>query len=523
MKSNYLIILFLILSISCAKRGIPEGGEKDEIAPKYLKAQPENNSIFFNDKKIRIYFDEYIKLDKLTTQLVVSPPIEKFNYSIFPQGGASKFIDIEINEKFKENTTFVFNFGESIKDNNEGNLLPYFKYVFSTGSYIDSLELKGNINTTYERKKDDFITAMLYPLNEKYNDSTIFKEKPLYVASTLDSTFFNFTNLKKGSYRLVAVKDSNNNYVFDPLNDKIAYHDSIINLPTDKAFNLNLFKEVPNYKIFKPFQEFSNKVSFGFRGNIDSLKISLNNNLAENYITRDRDKDTLHYWFRDFEYDSLRFIINNNDDISYYNLPKKYFENDTLIISEKSSSINLGDKFILNSTIPLKNIDSSKIEIFNKDSIYQKFKSEIKNGIDVIFDFEILPNDKYFIKILPKGIIDFYGNSNDTLNYSFTTKKRSDYGNIYVNLSKISFKPIIVDLIDMNEKIIMSNNLNDSFEACVFENVLPGEYNLRIIHDKNENRKWDTGNYLKKRKPEQVIHYNDTIKVRANWVIREKI
>ena len=92
-----------------------------------------------------------------------------------------------------------------------------------------------------------------------------------------------------------------------------------------------------------------------------------------------------------------------------------------------------------------------------------------------------------------------------------------------MNLSKISFRPIIIDLIDMNEKIIMSNNLNDSFEACVFENVLPGEYNLRIIHDKNENRKWDTGNYLKKRKPEQVIHYNDTIKVRANWVIREKI
>ena len=92
-----------------------------------------------------------------------------------------------------------------------------------------------------------------------------------------------------------------------------------------------------------------------------------------------------------------------------------------------------------------------------------------------------------------------------------------------MNLSKISFKPIIVDLIDMNEKIIMSKNLNDSFEACIFENVIPGEYNLRIIHDKNENRKWDTGNYLKKRKPEQVIHYNDTIKVRANWVIREKI
>jgi len=92
-----------------------------------------------------------------------------------------------------------------------------------------------------------------------------------------------------------------------------------------------------------------------------------------------------------------------------------------------------------------------------------------------------------------------------------------------LNLSKISFKPVIVDLIDMNEKIIMSKNLKNSLEACVFENVLPGEYNLRLVHDKNENGKWDTGNYLKRIKPEQVVHYNDTIKVRANWVIRERL
>ena len=363
MKSNYFIPLFLILILSCAKRGIPEGGDKDEIAPKFVKAQPENNSIFFNDKKIRIYFDEYIKLDKLSSQLVVSPPIEKFNYSIFPQGGASKFIDIEINEKFQDNTTFVFNFGESIKDNNEGNLLPYFKYVFSTGSYIDSLELKGNINSAYNRKQDDFITAMLYPLNEKFNDSTVFKEKPLYVASTLDSTFFNFTNLKKGSYKLLAIKDSNNNYIFDPLNEKIAYEDTIINIPSDKVFYLDLFEEIPSYKVYKPYQEFSNKISFGFRGNIDSLKILLNSEKSKSIITKERDKDTLHYWFRNFEHDTLKFTLKNIDTINYYKIPNKDFENDTLIISEKNSSFNLGDKFILNSTIPLKNIDSSKINI----------------------------------------------------------------------------------------------------------------------------------------------------------------
>ena len=95
------------------------------------------------------------------------------------------------------------------------------------------------------------------------------------------------------------------------------------------------------------------------------------------------------------------------------------------------------------------------------------------------------------IEILPEGIIDFFGNTTDTLNYSFTTKKRSDYGKIFVNLSNISFKPIIVDLINMNEDIVMSKKLANSFEPCVFENIRPGEYNLRIIHDTNNNGNLD--------------------------------
>jgi len=75
----------------------------------------------------------------------------------------------------------------------------------------------------------------------------------------------------------------------------------------------------------------------------------------------------------------------------------------------------------------------------------------------------------------------------------------------------------------MNEEIVMSKTLLNSLEPCVFENIKPGDYNLRLIHDKNNNGKWDTGDYLNKNKPEEVIHYNDTIKVRANWVIRERI
>ena len=203
-QSPLLLLTVIIFLNSCAKRGTPDGGPKDENPPEIVRELPDNNSIYFNDDKIRIFFDEYIKLEKLNSQLVVSPPIDKSKYSIFPQGGASKYIDIEINESLNDSTTYVFNFGQSIEDNNEGNKLPFYKYAFSTGSYIDSLEIDGLIKDSYSAKTDELITVMLYPKNEKFYDSIIYKEKPTYVASTLDSTYFNFTNVKTGKYHLIA-------------------------------------------------------------------------------------------------------------------------------------------------------------------------------------------------------------------------------------------------------------------------------------------------------------------------------
>ncbi len=522
MRKGILCVTLLLLLYSCAKRSTPEGGEKDEIPPKVLSSKPENSSINFDEKKIRITFDEYIKLEKLNSQLVVSPPIDKSNYSIFPQGGASKHIDIEINEPLSDSTTFVFNFGESIKDNNEGNLLPFYKYVFSTGSYVDSLELKGNIYDSYERKQEGYITAMLYPKNESFNDSTIYKEKPLYISSTLDSTFFNFSNLKKGEYVLLALKDYNNNLLFDPLSDKVAFIDSTIIIPTESEFDLKLFKEIPEYKVFKPYQEFSNRVSFGYRGNIDSLKINLLNENIESIITKEEDTDTLNYWFRSFNYDTLRFEVKNKLDFDEFKLAKREYENDTLIISKYSDKFELGDQFSLKTTIPIIDLDNSKITIINKDSTVIPFTTEFNNH-KIDFDFEILPSDRYSIEIMPNAIIDFFENTNDTLNYNFTTKKRSDYGNLYLNLSGINFDKLIVELLNLKGEIIRSNFLTSNSDPCTFENILPGDYTIRVINDLNKNNLWDTGDFLKKIKPEPTYHYNDTIKVRANWVIRERL
>ena len=139
-KRIYIILICISLINSCAKRGVPEGGPEDVSPPKVIKTYPNNESVLFSEKYIEIFFDEFIKLDDINSQLVISPPIDVGNYTITPQGGSSKDIKIELNENLKDSVTYIFNFGESIKDNNEGNVLKFYKYVMSTGKYIDSLE-----------------------------------------------------------------------------------------------------------------------------------------------------------------------------------------------------------------------------------------------------------------------------------------------------------------------------------------------------------------------------------------------
>lgn len=530
MKIKFIIpILISILFInSCAKRGTPDGGPKDESPPEIIKTVPENNSVFFDNKRIRIFFDEYIKLEDLNSQLVVSPPIEKNKYSIFPQGGASKYIDIDINETFADSTTYVFNFGQSIKDNNEENELPFYKYAFSTGSYIDSLEIDGMINDSYSSKTEELITAMLYPFNNKFNDSIVFNSKPTYVASTLDSTYFKFTNLKSGKYHLVAIKDYNNNFLFDPLLDKIAFYKKIVDIPGDYEIDLKIFKEEPPFFIFKPFQNFNNRISFGFRGNKDSLKLKIKNKNANEStaITYEKDTDTLNFWFKEFEYDTIRMRIENIGYEKEYKLafPKKKLETDSLQIeTENTNSIDLGSKFVLNSNIPLNYVNNDLIKIMNKDSTEVGFSTNIENKNRIVFDFEVLPNDNYSINLFPNSVVDFYENTIDTLKYNLSTKKTSDYGTLIMNVLSLNEYPIIVELLDLNEKIIKTKYLKDELDDCIFENINPGDYSIRLIHDKNKNMKWDSGNYLKKINAEITIHSIEKIKIRANWIIRESI
>ena len=265
---NYRFFLFigLLIVLSCARRGRPEGGPKDFDKPVMIKAEPAFESVHFDTDEIKIYFDEFVKLKNINTQLIVSPPL-KYNPIISPLGTPSKKITIKIQDTLLENTTYTFNFGQSIIDNTEGNILDNFKYVFSTGDYIDSLRVGGTIKDAFELELKDQATLMLYPIVENFNDSIIYKEKPTYVGSLLDSVNWEITNIKAGKYLLVALKDSRKDYKYMPAEDQIAFVPNYISVPSDTLYHLSLFKEILKFDVKTRPEELSKgHIIFGFEG-----------------------------------------------------------------------------------------------------------------------------------------------------------------------------------------------------------------------------------------------------------------
>ena len=521
MKLKYLFVVLLVALFSCARRGSIGGGIKDENAPIIISAIPTHNATNFNTKEIRIYFDEYIKLNDLQEQLIISPPL-KYNPIITPLGLPSKRLTIKISDTLKANTTYVFNFGESIEDNNEGNTLSNFKYVFSTGNYIDSLKIKGVIADAFSKETADYVSVLLYEINENYKDSIIFKEKPAYVANTLDSIAWEITNIKKGKYKIIALKENTKNYVYNPKHDQIAFLDSIITIPTTKNFTLKLFKQTPDFNLVKPLEVAKGHLIFGYQGNAKKLKATLLDNEFETASFFEKEKDTLHFFFKGKDLDSIKIKFENNNFNEEKFIKLRLKKTDSLIIKNTiRQTLFLNDTIKLLSNIPLSKIDDSKISLVDKDTVAIPFKTKIVTPQELKILFERKPENRYNLEILPNAITDFFNQTNDTLNYKFNTKKKTFYGGINLKVTTKSY-PIIVQLLSDKSEII-SEIYAKNEQDFIFDNLVPLKYTFRVIIDENKNKKWDSGNFINNKQPEKVYYYNKIIEVKENFFFGNEV
>jgi hypothetical protein len=378
-------ILPFVIMLGCAKIGSIYGGPKDETPPKVIKTKPNENSInFVPQKKLIITFNEYIQLKDIFQELIISPPIEGF---VTAQVSGKSLVVEFPSEAIFDTATYTLGFGNAILDNNEGNVLENYEYVFSLKDFLDTMNVAGKIVNAFDHKPDE--ERMFVMLYKNITDSAPLLEKPKYVCKADKAGNFSMHNLEAGLYRAFALKDLNSNLIFDLPDEQIAFSDSIIQL-TPERFQDNiiiddslLYSEVAGMdtasidtsaidsfdkenraytfqtEMFFFKQEVKNQyLTNNFRIRPDQLIFSFSQTLADsvslrplnyrpqtkNWYLLDQNKsgDSLIYWLTDtamIHKDSLQMEICYP---VYDSTASIYFEKDTLLMTaqkEKSASL----------------------------------------------------------------------------------------------------------------------------------------------------------------------------------------
>lgn len=517
------IILTSLLLNSCAIQVPPGGGEKDVIPPKLLKAEPPNFSTGFTGHDFKLDFDEYITLNDLGNQLIVSPLLKNAPEVHIRK----KSLLVHISDTLLENTTYTINFGQGIADNNEGNKLNNFQYVFSTGSVIDSSEIKGKIIRAFDLKPEKGALALLYKSN---SDSLPLLERPLYFAQANDSGEFNVRNITPGNYKIIGLKDTDGNYIYTPVLEGIAFKSELVPSNSDKI-NLTIFNEAPKLSLQKAYSEYSGKVVLAFNAPADTIKINFlsdTSTLKIYSIQYSKLKDSIFIWYENLNADTLSFSFVNaglNDTIVTRlfkgvkeNRGKKSVE---LIISDGNRQPTVQDlylPFFFNSNHPLVSASFEKA-VFMEDSIPVKPQFEFLDSLHMHFQLKFpWKSKRKYSLYLPSSIFkDFYGLYNDSMNFSFIAHSETDYGSLKLNLIGATGIPTIIQLVDESGATVFREFSSEQDTTYLFSNLDARIYKIKLIYDKNKNGKWDTGNYLNKIQPEEVEFYKEKITVRSNW------
>lgn len=516
---RFTYLIFALLIYGCAQVVPLSGGDKDETPPKELKSSPENKSTYFAANTITIEFDEFIKLQNLQQQLIISPVMEK-KPEVSIKG---KKLIIKLKEELTPNTTYSINFGNAIVDITENNPIPNFKYVFSTGSYLDSLSFSGSIVDAFELKTVDKIYVMLY---DELEDSVPMKQLPRYVAISDKSGDFSVTNMAHGNYKVFALQDINSNYKYDLPNEKIAFMDNPIKIDSSLTHqHLFLFEEKQDNQYVKKVEhkEFG-KVVFYLNQPSENITISTNIKDKIRWYVEERNptNDTIIHWllgvgdFKEAEY----YISEGKkhlDTTTVSFIPASKFKDTSFVLhSNITTSFDLNKQLfistprpisVFNSSIIILLEDSTPIHVLIKESKTHPRKYELNYKFKEKTNYEML---------VPSGVFqDILGLKNDTLRSSFTTKSEVDYGKIILKLTTNFNTSYILQLFKSNtlfKEIYFSGN-----QTITYDFLPAGDYQLHLIVDENDNKKWDTGDYLKKKQPEEMIHYQKAIKIRPNW------
>lgn len=516
MKFFYLICLFFLLA-TCAQINPLTGGQKDVYAPQIdsSKSTPYNGQINYVLPQIKLRFDEYIILSKPNDNIIITPrPL--INPTITAK---NKNLTITFNEPLTENTTYTVSFNRAITDITEKND-SIFQYVFSTGNYIDSMQLKGTVVDAITNKGSSSFLVALYPVNVEVNfDSLPYKIKPSYIGQTDNDGEFKLNYIKEGVYYLFAVEDKNKNLLLNP-DEYFAFLPSKTILINNETLPVQLkafVSESSEKKLLKTSFTAPGQLVFNFSGPIDSVNLSTSCKVLQEETGN---KDSLIFWLGEPPTARMSFNLSYLDKVDTLKPLYKTTTNDLTSLTFTTNVI--GGKLMpdeplkITSSQPILDdaIAVEKIKILDADSNTVNCKIRVENVRTLVFD-EIKGKVPYYLEIDSAAVKSIYGAINaKKLNYAFENHPISYFGELIVNTDSLFNDNILVYLLNSKGEVI---DTVDYASQIRFKNLAPGDYQLRLLVDEDKNGEWTSGSLPDGRIPEKFIYFNGAISIKSKW------
>ena len=519
---QHTLIIWVVFAISsCALVVAPTGGPKDTKPPVAISYLPDSAAVNFNAKVIKIQFNEFIQLKDLQSQLVVSPPMQH------PADirAKLKFLNITIRDTLKPNTTYAFNFGSALADLNEGNALDGFKYVFSTGPYLDSLVLTGTVADAFNQTTQKGVYVMLY---DTYTDSLPFKKIPSYFGKTKENGSFKITNIKPGTYKVVALKDVNSNYRYDSPDESIGFIDTLFHINANAAIQMSIFKEAARKQYIKRSwtPEFGHlQLVFNRPTKEAKVKVVDNPSALQLWTTH---HDTVDIWLPNYSSDSIKAVVEENHkvlDTLHLEMPDKKSKlrrfRFSLLSNNASSAFDLNSALVLVYNHPLAAINADLIQVKNYNTTIPfaaKISNEKANRAEI--NAAWIEDSTYTLTCKKGALTDIYGLPSDSVQLKLHLHQLNYYGTLQLKVQLPHAGPALIQFVDEKDNVMREKRIaRDS--TLYFDFLPPMTYRIKYIADTDNNGEYTTGDYLQHRQAEQVIYYPGPLKLRSNWDLEQ--
>lgn len=470
----FALLLALSLLSACANIVPPSGGPADRTAPKLLSINPQDSFRNMRLSKIELKFNEYVNVADVAKELQISPMLKNAP----SMTAAGKTVTIKIQDSLlSDNTTYTINTGHAIKDLHEGNLYAGTTFIFSTGAWFDSLQLKGNIIDAASGKIDSTgnVRVLLYSADSGINVVSV--QKPMYVSTSDKKGNFSFKGLPNKAFRIYALKENNGNLLFDKDEEYIGFSNKIVQPKLDTGeITLRIFKE-----------------------KIDSSKIKTASSTTQSDDKFNKKPNNVSSQGPD----SKTFIYKAIVDTSNKNKGSQEL-NQTLDI-QFSRSLSQYDiqKIVLTA-------DSNDIEVQCKYNILldsSKKKLSIQN--------QWKPNTNYTLRLIKNFASDSSLSNLMPCKYYFKTKAEEDYGTLYVNVpEKYIGKQYLLQIM-LNDKLIYLAPISEQNKTIRY--LSEGTYQLSIVTDVNHDGTWTSGQLKTGQQAEPVLPFPDAVLMKAGW------